>query len=323
MRSGFFQRLFAGFCFFVPLAAAPADLPPPANRPIQFQKDVEPIFAKHCYACHGPEKQKGDLRLDVKPIALKGGSSGPAIVPGKSGESRLIQLVASTDSDSVMPQKGERLSKDQIGLLRAWIDQGANWPDGLEASDYQTRANHWAFKPVLRPAVPKVKPSARPLNAIDNFILARLEKENFLPSPEAGRVTLIRRLHFDLIGLPPTPEEVAAFLADRKPDAYERLAKRLLDSPQFGERWARHWLDVVRFAESHGFEMNQPRPNAWPYREYVIRAFNEDRPYDRFIREQLAGDVLGEEVATGFLVGGPWGPGEKSRSGPDRSTARG
>jgi hypothetical protein len=166
-------------------------------------------------------------------------------------------------------------------------------------------AEHWAFRPVVRPAVPKVALSpAR--NPIDNFIQARLETAGLKPSPEADRATLIRRLKFDLLGLPPAPEEIDTFVNDPAADAYERLVERYLASPHFGERWARHWLDVVRFAESNGFEMNQPRPNAWPYRDYVIRAFNEDRPYDRFVREQLAGDALGADEATGFLVAGAW-----------------
>jgi hypothetical protein len=176
---------------------------------------------------------------------------------------------------------------------------------GAARADDEGPKDHWAFRPVTRPAVPAVaSPWAR--TPIDRFILARLAKEGLKPSPEADRATLIRRLRFDLLGLPPTPEEIDAFVNDPAADAYERLVERYLASPHFGERWARHWLDVVRFAESNGFEMNQPRPNAWPYRDYVIRAFNEDRPYDRFVREQLAGDALGADEATGFLVAGPW-----------------
>lgn len=165
---------------------------------------------------------------------------------------------------------------------------------------------HRAFQPLTENSVPSVRNHAWPRNPVDRFILSRLEREQIAPSPEAERVTLIRRLKFDLLGLPPTPDEVAAFVADQSPSAYERLVDRYLASPHFGERWARHWLDVVRFAESHGFEMNQPRPNAWPYRDYLIRAFNEDKPYDRFVKEQLAGDLLHADAATGFLVAGPW-----------------
>jgi hypothetical protein len=176
---------------------------------------------------------------------------------------------------------------------------------GRVRADDATSKDHWAFHPVTRPAVPAVV-SPRARSPIDRFLLARLAKEGLKPSPEADRATLIRRLKFDLLGLPPTPEEIDAFVSDPAADAYERLVERYLASPHFGERWARHWLDVVRFAESNGFEMNQPRPNAWPYRDYVIRAFNENVPYDRFVREQLAGDALGADEATGFLVAGPW-----------------
>ncbi len=176
----------------------------------------------------------------------------------------------------------------------------------LPKSDTPDKRDHWAFKPVARPPRPRVANRLWIHNAIDVFILARLEKEGLTPSPEADRATLIRRLKFNLLGLPPTPEEVDAFVGDKSADAYERLVERCLASPQYGERWARHWLDVVRFAESNGFEMNQPRPNAWPYRDWVIRALNDDKPYDRFVAEQIAGDALGADVATGFLVAGPW-----------------
>ncbi|HYV28084.1 MAG TPA: DUF1549 domain-containing protein, partial [Candidatus Eisenbacteria bacterium] len=281
-------------------------LPPPAARAVDFVKDIQPILANHCYSCHGPEKQKNDLRLDVKSIALQGGVSGPVIMPGRSAESKLIQFVSGYPQEMLMPQKGERLSPEQIGLLRAWIDQGAKWPEGLDPKNYVNKRDHWAFKTPVSPPVPEVKNKRLVRNPIDNFILARLTGENLSASPEADRVTLIRRLSFDLIGLPPTPEEVRQFVEDRDPRAYENLVDRLLVSPRYGERWARHWLDVVRFAESAGFETNLERKNAWPYRDYVIRAFNDDKPYPQFVLEQLAGDAVGVEAATGFIVGGPW-----------------
>lgn len=269
---------------------------------MEFGKEIQPIFAKHCYSCHGPEKQKADLRWDDKASAFASGDNGPHLIPGKSAESRVIHLVAGLEPDSIMPAKGEPLSPEEIGLLRAWIDQGANWPDEAQKS----QEIHWSFMPVNRPPVPaKSGRATRTANPIDSFIFARLAENKLKPSTEADRRTLIRRLYFDLIGLPPTPEEVRAFERDNSPGAYERLVEKLLASPRYGERWARHWLDVVRFAETTGFEVNTPRPNAWPYRDYVIRAFNEDKPYDRFILEQLAGDVLGEDAATGFLVAGP------------------
>jgi len=285
-------------------ANEPAKLPPPATRVIDFGKDIQPLLAKHCYSCHGPDKQKADLRWDDKTSAFASGDHGPHLVPGKSAESRVIHLVAGLEPDSIMPPKGEPLSSEEIGLLRAWIDQGANWPDTVASPEDQKR-NHWSFQPVVRPAPPAVKNQKWPRNPIDHFIAAKLAENKLHPSQEADRRTLIRRLYFDLIGLPPTPEEVRTFERDKSPHAYERLVDKLLASPRYGERWARHWLDVVRFAETTGFEVNTPRPNAWPYRDYVIRAFNEDKPYDRFILEQLAGDVLGEDVATGFLVAGP------------------
>ncbi len=270
---------------------------------IDFSHDVRPILVQHCESCHGAKKQEGGLRLDRKTAALQGGDNySPAIIPGKSGDSPLWQFVARGNADLQMPPEGERLSAEKIEILKRWIDQGASWPDDPAAPE----STHWSFQPVAALPVPAVVNQGWSRTAIDRFILGRLEKEGLDPSAEAERLTLERRLHFDIVGLPPTPEEAAAFVADDSPDAFERLADRLLASPRYGERWARHWLDVVRFAESHGFEMNQPRPNAWPYRDYVIRAFNSDLPYDQFVRQQIAGDLLGASVATGFLVGGAW-----------------
>jgi hypothetical protein len=290
---------------------------------IHFAKHIQPLLAKKCVSCHGPEKQKGGLRLDRKAAAFKGGDDlGASIVPGKSRESPLFRVVAGFEEGFDMPAEGEKLTAAEIELLKRWIDNGAVWPDDGSEKDDVTQT-HWAFRPLEQPAVPRplgsgpASPQSFPRwplpdgrgtvnSPIDRFILTKLEEVQLTPSPEADRTTLIRRLKFDLLGLPPSPEEVAEFVADPGPDAYERLVDRYLASPHFGERWARHWLDVVRFAESHGFEMNQPRPNAWPYRDYVIRSFNEDKPYDQFVFEQLAGDTVGAEEATGFLVGGPW-----------------
>ena len=289
-------------------AAAPAvpPLPPAATARVDFNRDIRPLFDERCANCHGASKQKGGFRLDQKAAALKGGDNhAPAIRPGESAASPLVQFVAGQVPDMLMPPRGEALTPAQIGLLRAWIDQGAAWPDDPAAAAPPV-LTHWAFQPVTAPPLPEPQNRRWARTPVDRFILAQLEPAGLAPSPEADRRTLIRRLTLDLHGLPPTPEEVAAFEADAAPDAYERLVERLLASPHYGERWARHWLDVVRFAETHGFEMNQPRPNAWPYRDYVIRAFNEDKPYDRFVMEQLAGDALGADDATGFLVAGPW-----------------
>ncbi len=281
-------------------------LPPAAGRTVDFTQDIQPIFTRVCFSCHGPEKQQGGYRLDSPGTALRGGETySPAIKPGDSAGSPLIQLVAGLVPDSQMPAKGDPLTAAEIGLLRAWIDQGAKFPaDALAEAD--PLKSHWSFQPVRRPAVPAVgKRPAKGTSPLDAFIGARLAEDKLAPSPVADRTTLIRRLYFVMLGLPPTPEEVAAFVADRKPQAFERLVDRVLDDPRYGERWGRHWLDVVRFAESNGFETNRERLNAWRYRDYVIAALNDDKPYDQFIREQLAGDALGADVATGFLVGGP------------------
>ena len=252
--------------------------------------------------CHGPEKQKADLRLDLKAFAMRGGESGKVIEPGKSAESRLIHLVAGLEEDTVMPPKGDRLTAAQIGILRAWIDQGANWPADLKPA----RSEHWSLQPLRAPAVP-----GNGANAIDAFINARLAKEGLALSPEAERATLIRRLSFDLTGLPPSPEEIDAFGKSASPKAYEEVVDRLLASPQYGERWGRHWLDVARYTESQGFEYDRIRDNAWQYRDYVIKSFNDDKPYDRFMKEQVAGDVIEPVtteglVAPSLLVCGPW-----------------
>ena len=281
-------------------------LPPAAARPVHFTTDIQPILSQHCYACHGPDKQKSDLRWDVKESAFKTGDHGPIIVPGKSAGSRVIVLVSGPDPDSVMPPRGERLTSEQIGLLRAWIDQGAVWPaSATVAGKTANRRNHWAFKPPVRPAVPSVERKKWPRNPIDYFVLARLEKEKLRPAPEADRITLIRRVTLDLTGLPPTPDEVDIFLADQAPGAYERLVDRLLASPHYGELWGRHWLDVARYADSNGYEKDRPR-SIWPYRDWVIDAVNRDLPFDEFTIEQLAGDLLPhptlqQRIATGFL----------------------
>ncbi|HVY68353.1 MAG TPA: PSD1 and planctomycete cytochrome C domain-containing protein [Verrucomicrobiae bacterium] len=289
---------FAGNAF----AAEPASS---AGKTVDFAAEIQPIFAKSCYPCHGPEKQKGDLRLDIKSSAMQGGGSGKAIIPGHGADSLLIQLVSGAKGEDLwMPKRGDRLTREQIERLRMWIDQGASWPDTIEAKSAPT---HWAYKPVVSPPVPTVKAvSGGDHNPIDAFVQARLAEKKLGPSPEADRRTLIRRLYLDLTGLPPTPQAVTRLAADRSRDAYDKLVEDLLASPRYGERWARHWLDVARYAETHGFEMNQPRPNAWPYRDYVIRAFNENKPYDQFVREQIAGDVLGVDEGTGFLVAGAW-----------------
>ena len=283
-----------------------AKLPPATARAVDFVKDIEPIFAKSCQSCHGAEKQKSEYRLDSRAAALKGGENyTPAIKPGDSAGSPLIHLVAHLVPDAKMPAKGDPLTAGQIGLLRAWIDQGARWAEAANVEVDQIKS-HWAFRPVKRPSVPASgNRKSQTVNPVDAFIGAKLAESKLMPSRKADRVTLIRRLYLVMLGMPPTPEEVAAFVADKQPQAFERLVDKALDDPRYGERWGRHWLDVIRFAESNGFETNRERPNGWRFRDYVIAAFNDDKPYHQFIREQIAGDALGVDVATGFLVGGP------------------
>jgi hypothetical protein len=282
-------------------------LPPAANRTIDFAKDIQPIFARSCVSCHGPDKQRGELRLDDGAAAMKGGNSGPVIKPGDAKGSRLLLLVAGLDPELKMPpEKQKPLTAEEVGLLRAWIEQGAKWPKGVGAAAAQTaKSQHWSFQPIRRPAVPAVKNAAWVRNPIDQFILARLEQEGIAPSPEADRATLIRRLSLDLLGLPPSPQEVDAFIRDTRPDAYERLVDRLLGSPHYGERWGRHWLDLARYADSDGFEKDTGRPYAYRWRDWVIHALNRDLPFDQFAIEQLAGDLLPDatleqKMATGF-----------------------
>lgn len=274
---------------------------------IDFARDIKPIFAAHCNQCHGPDKAEAGLRLDQRSSLLKGGDSyGPSIKPGKSAESPLLQFVSREDAELKMPPEGPRLSENEIELIRNWIDAGASWPDELAEPSTNSNSTHWSFQPIRRPTLPDESSAQDNENIVDSLVRDRLKKEGLAPQHPASRAILIRRLYFDLIGLPPSMDEVDEFTSNPRDDAYERLVDRLLSSPHFGERWGRHWLDVVRFAESNGFEMNQHRPNAWPFRDYVIRSFNEDKPYDQFVREQLAGDQLGIDEATGFLVGGPW-----------------
>jgi mono/diheme cytochrome c family protein len=276
--------------------------PAAADPPVDYLRDVKPLLKQHCVSCHGPKMQKAKLRLDTAALALQGGSSGPALVPGKAAESLLIDAVKGINGATRMPQKGLALTDKQIALLAAWIDQGAKAPK--EIADDGTGANHWAFKAPVRPPLPAVKQAAWVKNPIDRFILARLEAENIAPSAEAARVTLLRRLYLDVIGLPPTVEEVDAFLADTVPGAYERVVDRLLASSHYGERWGRHWLDQARYADTHGFTIDAPR-EIWKYRDWVIDALNADLPFDRFAVEQMAGDLLPgatleQKIATGF-----------------------
>ncbi|MEY4673654.1 MAG: hypothetical protein RL148_1438 [Planctomycetota bacterium] len=278
-----------------------------AAAPQDFARDIAPIFAARCLPCHGPEKQRSGYRLDNRDVALQGGElSAPNLVPGKASESPLLRYVtAAADDDMRMPPKGDRLSADEVARIRAWIDAGAPWPEEANARVADAR-DWWSLKPIQRPSV---EPGGA--NPIDAFVRERLAKHGLAMAAEADARTLCRRLHFDLTGLPPTAEDLDAFVADPDPARYEKLVDRLLASPRYGERWARHWLDVVHYADSHGYDKDKPRENAWPYRDYVIRALNEDKPYARFVEEQVAGDALHPGTrdgieALGFLAAGPW-----------------
>ncbi|MEJ7619092.1 MAG: DUF1549 domain-containing protein, partial [Pyrinomonadaceae bacterium] len=273
------------------------------SEKVDFVKDVQPILQASCYACHAGAQPKAGLRLDAKTLAMKGGISGVAIVPGKAAESRLIHRVEGLHNEPRMPMGGEPLKPEQIASLRRWIDQGAAWPDDASAADAKIET-HWAFVTPHRAEAPAVKDSAWIRNPVDNFVLARLEKENLKPSPEADKATLLRRASYDLTGLPPTPAEIDSFLADQSPNAYEKRVDQLLSSPHYGERMAMGWLDLARYADTHGYHIDSHR-DMWPWRDWLIKAFNQNKPYDQFTVEQLAGDLLpqatlDQQIASGF-----------------------
>ena len=278
---------------------------------VDFQRDVQPILARHCVRCHRADKAKGDVRLD----SLHGLLASGYVVVGSADESELIHLVGATEGQPPqMPKEGTPLSDQQIETLSRWIRQGAPWPaDVVVTEAAQADASWWSLQPLAQTRLPDVAdaPDAWRRDPLDRFVIAELRRQGLTPSPPAAKRTLIRRATYDLTGLPPSPAEVRAFLADSRTDAYERLIDRLLASPAYGERWGRHWLDVVRFGESRGFERNEIINNLWPFRDYVITSFNHDKPFDQLVREHLAGDQLGQdrpdlEVGTSFLVGGPY-----------------
>lgn len=280
-----------------------------------FETAVRPLLVARCQECHGPREQWAGLRLDGREALLRGGESGPAVTPGRPEESRLLRAVRRADGVEPMPpeDEGEPLTEAEIATLERWIAAGAVFPQAAPAAE-KDGETHWAFRPPADVPVPEVRDSSWPRTAIDRFILARLESAKVAPALPADPRTLLRRVTFDLTGLPPTPEEVEAFVNDTSPDAYERAVDRLLASPAYGERWGRHWLDVARYADSNGLDENVAHGNAWRYRDYVIAAFNADKPFDGFLTEQLAGDLLDAAaepdrrenlIATGFLVLGP------------------
>ena len=283
---------------------ATAQIPTASTSPVNFEAQIKPLFEQRCYACHGETIAQNGLRLDRKASALGGGHSGPAIVPGDSASSKLVHMVAGFQVKVRMPPAGDPLTDSEIGLVRAWIDQGAPWPDSggdtLTAAEPPAEAGHWAFRPIRRPDVP------RGSNPIDHFIRERLHREGIEPAPAADRSTLLNRVTLDLTGLIPSVEERRAFLADSREGAYERVVDRLIASEHFGEKQAIHWLDQVRYADSDGYAKDFTRPHAWRYRRWVIDAINRGMSFDRFSIEQIAGDLLPDatveqRVATGFL----------------------
>ncbi|MBI3875510.1 MAG: PSD1 domain-containing protein [Verrucomicrobia bacterium] len=288
-----------------------------------FEKRIRPVLVEHCYECHsaGAKKLKGGFKLDTRDGLLKGGDSGPVLAPGEPDKSKLIRGVRYTDSEFQMPPKS-KLPDALIKDLEAWVKMGAPDPRvGAVAAtaprpvDIVAGRNFWAFQPVKDPPVPKVKNKSWPKNSLDHFVLAKLEEKGLKPAPPADKRALIRRATFDLTGPPPTPEEIEAFLADNSPNAFSTVVERLLASPRYGERWGRHWLDVARYADSNGLDENVAHGNAWRYRDYVVNAFNRDKPYDKFLIEQIAGDLLPATdnvavqherlTALGFLAIGP------------------
>ncbi len=267
---------------------------------IDFGRDIKPILARRCFSCHGPDKAEGGLRLHNRDAAIAELDSGEhAIVASKPKQSALLRRISSKDEEIRMPPEGNALPAEQVELIRRWIDSGADWEQ------------HWSFKAPTVAEPPPVKNSAWVRSPIDAYVLNKLESAGLRPAPPADKVALIRRAYYDLTGLPPTPTEVEAFIGDESSAAYEKVLDRLLDSPRYGERWARHWLDLVRYADTNSFERDGIKPNAWRYRDYVIRAFNTDKPYDQFVREQLAGDELETvtdetQIATGYYRLGLW-----------------
>ncbi len=289
-----------------------------ADAPVDFARQIQPIFQRSCVKCHGAEKQKGGLRLDRPKDAFGAIDSGKqAIVAFKPEQSELVRRI-SADAEEIMPPKGDPLTAAEVQLIRSWIAQGANWPETkisgptarpemvVTAEDRQ----HWSYLPLKRVEAPAVKDTKWGRTEIDRFILAALQAKNLHANPIADRRTLIRRIYFDMLGLPPTPSDVDQFVADPSPDAYEKLVERVLASPHYGERWGRHWLDVARYADSDGLESDADRPDAYHYRDFVIRALNVDMSYQQFVRWQLAGDEYEPDnpeaiSATGFLTGAP------------------
>ena len=290
--------------------AASGDEPDRTDKPFTadqlrlYETDVKPILSKHCLKCHGEgPKVRGGFRLDSRKALLRGGDLGPAATPGDPSHSLLVKAINYDELE--MPPAG-KLPAREIEILTRWVREGLPWTTASATAPAEepkarpadsspakpTARDDWSLRPITRPAVPRVKQQAWCRTPVDAFILARLQAERLKPAPPADRPTFIRRLTFDLTGLPPSPDEVATFVTDQSPDAFERLTDRLLASPHYGEKWGRHWLDLVRYGETNGYERDSAKPFAWRYRDYVISSLNKDKPYDQFVREQLAGDEI-------------------------------
>ena len=295
---------------FVAVGIAPGEA---RENNLSISENATAVLEAKCLRCHGGAREKAGLNLSTRDGLLQGGDAGPAIVPGQAVDSLLYQVIAHT-AEPHMPLNADKLPVETIALIERWINDGAKYPGTLSAgvsTDEDVPPVHWAYAPLEETAVPAVTRADWVRTPIDAFVLKQLESRNMQPSPKADKRTLLRRVYFDLIGLPPTLEALDAFLTDESPDAYDKVVDQLLASSRYGERWARHWMDVAHFAETHGHDQDRPRPNAWPYRDYLIESFNADKPYARFVEEQLAGDVLypGDPqgiVALGFIAGGPW-----------------
>jgi mono/diheme cytochrome c family protein len=328
--------LFVAFAFARALASSAAPAPTDAEKAQFFKEHVKPLLDANCIKCHGGDKTKGGLKLTSRQSIVKGGDTGPAISTDQPDKSLLLKAISYADPDLQMPPK-KRLNAEQVAVLTKWVQMGAPWsgsaaPEPTTATEAAPKKmappvnaetmKFWSFQPVKRPLVPAVKHADWVKTAIDAFILAKLEADGLDPAPAAPKAALLRRAYYDLTGLPPTPAEVEAFLKDESPNAFETVVDRLLASPRYGERWARHWLDVVRFAETNSFERDGLKPNAWRYRDYVIDAFNNDKPYDQFVREQIAGDELDHVTAESVIATGYYRLGIWDDEPADRAQAR-
>lgn len=326
------RAAFATFLANVCFAASMSLLSAQELATVDFVKDVRPIFQEHCYACHSGDQPSSSLRLDHKVSAFSGGELyGTKLIQERSDDSLLWQVISDQSHETHMPPDGPPLTPDEIDIIRRWLEHGAPWPDGIDEVEIADPRDHWAFQPPRVTTVSDLledwsdygEVTAWARTPIDLFIAKKLNSLGLKHSPEASRRAWLKRVTLDLTGLPPSWDEIVAFESSKDTDAYEQVVERLLASPRYGERFAQHWLDVVRYADTHGFEVNTERPNAWPYRDYVIEAFNNDTPYDSFIEQQIAGDSTGHDAATGFLItASVLLPGQIGQDEPSKRLAR-